>query len=116
MQIFKLFGQTLNMLDRCTWNSRIDWRFQNLDFNLRNQLSTFLMRGFWGLCLSSAETTIAVETPMALEEFSPECKVLSGEEYCWRSSVPAGMEQVARMIIMSPMKAREQLGMQEWFM
>jgi hypothetical protein len=30
--------------------------------------------------------------------------------------VPVGMKQVARMVIMSPMKAREQLGMREWFM
>lgn len=37
-----------------------------------------------------------------------------GEEYCWTSSVPAAIMQVARMTIMSPMKAREQFGTQEW--
>jgi hypothetical protein len=75
VEIFKLFSQALDMLDRCTWNSRIDRRFEDLDFNLCHRLTAFLMHGFWGFCLSSAKTTIAVETPMALEEFSLECEV-----------------------------------------
>jgi hypothetical protein len=59
---------------------------------------------------------IAFETLATLEEFSSECGCASGEEYCWTSSVPAEMAQVARISIISPIKAREQLGMQEWWM